>query len=115
MQFLMLKLLFCPSQLQQQLIKVHLYKKLLLFALYLDYLDILYREKLKYGKKNEILRLFIQFTLNFFMMSELYHREDSEEKDPSILTLDDDFLKSTATSNISPFITEINFPCGLLT
>ena len=32
-------------------------------------------------EKNEILRLFIQYTLNFFMMSELYHREDSEEKE----------------------------------
>ena len=31
-------------------------------------------------EKNEILRLFIQYTLNFFTMSELYHREDSEEK-----------------------------------
>ena len=31
-------------------------------------------------EKNEILRLFIQYTLNFFTMSEIYHREDSEEK-----------------------------------
>ena len=31
-------------------------------------------------EKNEVLRLFIQYTLNFFTMSELYHREDSEEK-----------------------------------
>ena len=32
-------------------------------------------------EKNEILKLFIQYTLNFFMMLELYHREDSEEKE----------------------------------
>ena len=31
-------------------------------------------------EKNEVLKLFIQYTLNFFMMLELYHREDSEEK-----------------------------------
>jgi len=32
-------------------------------------------------EKNEVLKLFIKYTLNFFMMSELYHREDSEEKE----------------------------------
>ena len=32
-------------------------------------------------EKNEVLKLFIQYTLNFFMMLELYHRKDSEEKE----------------------------------
>lgn len=32
-------------------------------------------------EKNEVLKLFIQYTLNFYMMLDLYHREDSEEKE----------------------------------
>jgi len=32
-------------------------------------------------EKNEVLKLFIQYTLNFYIMLELYHREDSEEKE----------------------------------
>ena len=31
-------------------------------------------------EKNEVLKLFIQYTLNFYIMLDLYHREDSEEK-----------------------------------
>jgi hypothetical protein len=32
-------------------------------------------------EKNELLKLFITYTLNFYMMLELYSREDSEEKE----------------------------------
>ena len=32
-------------------------------------------------EKNEVLKLFIKHTLKFFTMLELYHREDSEEKE----------------------------------
>jgi hypothetical protein len=32
-------------------------------------------------EKNEVLKLFIQYTLNFYIMLDLYHREDSEEKE----------------------------------